>query len=217
MFKLAQRYEGQINTWVIWNEPDLYSDQIMYTWDGTVNDLYQLVKVASLAVKKANPDAKIALPGLTYWWDKAGGRPLYLARFLEAASHDPTAAAHGDYFDIVTLHQYTNPLNTYVALARLSARAESVRLAATDLGRRIERRAQRRSVRADRPGLSRHDGSAGQLRHPVVRAGPRRRRRAHEHLQTDDERPEGPGELYGLVRNDGSVRPAFTAFQTAVR
>jgi hypothetical protein len=32
-----------------------------------------------------------------------------------------------------------------------------------------------------------------------------------------DERPEGPGELYGLVRNDGSVRPAFTAYQTAVR
>jgi hypothetical protein len=32
-----------------------------------------------------------------------------------------------------------------------------------------------------------------------------------------DERPEGPGELYGLVRNDGSPRPAFTAFQTAVK
>jgi hypothetical protein len=32
-----------------------------------------------------------------------------------------------------------------------------------------------------------------------------------------DERPEGPGELYGLVRNDGSVRPAFQAYQTAVR
>jgi hypothetical protein len=32
-----------------------------------------------------------------------------------------------------------------------------------------------------------------------------------------DEQPEGPGELYGLVRNDGSPRPAFAAFQTAVR
>jgi hypothetical protein len=32
-----------------------------------------------------------------------------------------------------------------------------------------------------------------------------------------DERAEGPGELYGLVRNDGSPRPAFTAYQTAVR
>jgi hypothetical protein len=32
-----------------------------------------------------------------------------------------------------------------------------------------------------------------------------------------DERPEGPGELYGLVRNDGSPRPAFAAYQTAVK
>jgi len=32
-----------------------------------------------------------------------------------------------------------------------------------------------------------------------------------------DEAREGPNELYGLVRNDGSVRPAFTAYQTAVK
>ena len=32
-----------------------------------------------------------------------------------------------------------------------------------------------------------------------------------------DERAENRGELYGLVRNDGSVRPAFEAYRTAVR
>ena len=64
MFKLAQRYTGQISTWIVWNEPDMYSDAVAYTWDGTITDLYQLVKVASQAVKKANPDAKIVLPGL---------------------------------------------------------------------------------------------------------------------------------------------------------
>src|SRR5262245_53906769 len=53
MYKLAARWAGQINTWVIWNEPDLYSDTINYTWDGGVGDMYQLVKVASQAVKKA--------------------------------------------------------------------------------------------------------------------------------------------------------------------
>src|SRR4051794_8413297 len=122
MYKLAARYRGQIDTWVVWNEPDLYSDAVAYTWDGSISDMYQLVKVASQAVKKANPDAKIALPGLTYWFDKEGNRPLYLARFMEAASKDPTAAAHGDYFDIVTLHQYSNPLNIYAA-TRLLQRA----------------------------------------------------------------------------------------------
>src|SRR5579859_6924031 len=34
MFKLAQRYAGKIDTWVVWNEPDMYTDQILYTWDG---------------------------------------------------------------------------------------------------------------------------------------------------------------------------------------
>ena len=58
MYKLASRYASQINYWVIWNEPDLYDDKILYTWDGSISDMYQLVKVAYLAVKKANPNAK---------------------------------------------------------------------------------------------------------------------------------------------------------------
>src|SRR5207253_1074583 len=102
-------------TWIVWNEPDMYSDTLAYTWDGSITDMYQLVKVADQAVKKANPKARVALPGMTYWWDKEGYRPLYLARFLEAAAHDPSAAEHGDYFDIVVLHQYSNPLNIYAA------------------------------------------------------------------------------------------------------
>src|SRR5262252_601938 len=93
----------------------MYTDAIAYTWDGTIPDLYQLVKVAYQAIKKANPNAKVVLPGLTYWYDKEGGRPLYLLRYMDVASHDPTAAQNGDYFDIVDIHQYINPLNIYAA------------------------------------------------------------------------------------------------------
>ena len=28
MYRLAKRYAGQINTWIVWNEPDLYSNAI---------------------------------------------------------------------------------------------------------------------------------------------------------------------------------------------
>jgi hypothetical protein len=217
MFNLAQRYKGQINTWVIWNEPDLYSDQILYTWDGTVNDLYQLVKVASLAVKKANPEAKIALPGLTYWWDKAGSRPLYLARFLEAAAHDPTAAAHGDYFDIVSVHQYTNPLNTYVAL-HVYQRA----LGLYGLQRPIW--VGESNVAPDddpsAPITPAFHATMDQQANYIIQSFALARAAGADRMSVyklTDERPEGPGELYGLVRNDGSVRPAFSAFQAAVR
>lgn len=217
MFKLAQRYAGQINTWVIWNEPDMYSDTVAYTWDGTITDLYQLVKVASQAVKKANPDAKIVLPGLTYWWDKEGGRPLYLARFLEVAAHDPTAAAHGDYFDIVDLHQYSNPLNTYVA-TRVYQRV----LAAYGLNRPIWI-GESNVVPDDDPTAPiapAFHATMDQQAAYIIEAFALARAAGADRMsiyKLVDERPEGPGELYGLVRNDNSIRPAFTAFQTAVR
>jgi hypothetical protein len=217
MFKLAQRYAGQINTWVIWNEPDMYSDSITYTWDGSVTDLYQVVKVASQAVKKANPAAKIALPGMTYWWDKEGGRPLYLGRFLEAASHDPTAAAKGDYFDIVVPHQYSNPLNTYAAL-RVFQRA----LAMYGLDRPIWVGESNVAPDDDPTGAigPAFHATLDQQAAYVIQSFALARAAGAERMsiyKLVDERTEGPGELYGLVRNDGSIRPAFTAFQTAVR
>jgi hypothetical protein len=217
MYRLAQRYAGQITTWVIWNEPDMYSDAIAYTWDGTITDLYQLVKVASQAVKKANPDAKIALPGMTYWWDKEGGRALYLSRFMEAAAQDPTAAAHGDYFDIVVLHQYSNPLNIYAA-TRVFQRA----LAQYGLNRPIWI-GESNIVPADDPmnplGPAFHatmDQQASYIIQAFALARAAGAERMSVYKLTDEVR-EGAGELYGLVRNDGTQRPAFTAYQTAVR
>ena len=56
MYKLASHYAGQINTWVIWNEPDLYNNQILYTWDGSISDMYQLVKVAIPGGQKGEPE-----------------------------------------------------------------------------------------------------------------------------------------------------------------
>jgi hypothetical protein len=217
MFKLAQRYATQINTWVVWNEPDMYSDNIAYTWDGSVNDLYQLVKVASQAVKKANPNARIALPGMTYWWDKEGGRPLYLARFLEAAAQDPTAAAHGDYFDIVILHQYSNPLNVYAA-ARMFQRA----LAVYGLDRPIWV-GESNVVPDDDPmnpiGPAFH-ATMDQQAAFIIQAFALARAAGVERMsiyKLVDEAREGAAELYGLVRNDGTPRPAYAAYQAAVR
>jgi len=217
MYKLAERYAGQINTWIVWNEPDVYSDSIAYTWDGTITDTYQLVRVASQAIERANPSAKVALPGLTYWSDREGNRPLYLARFMEAASKDPTAAANGDYFDIVILHQYGNPLNVYVA-AQLTRRT----LALYGLERPIWI-GESNLVPDDDPmnpiGPTLH-GTMDEQASYVIQAFALARAAGVERMsmyKMVDERHEGPDELYGLVRNDGSVRPAFHAYQTAMR
>ncbi|HEV7662632.1 MAG TPA: hypothetical protein VGQ62_03785 [Chloroflexota bacterium] len=217
MYRLADRYRQQVSTWIIWNEPDMYSDSVAYTWDGSISDMYQLVKVASQAVKKANPDAKVALPGMTYWWDKEGGRALYLSRFLEAAAQDPGAAGHGDYFDIVVLHQYTNPLNTYAA-TRVLQRA----LAVYGFDRPIWV-GESNIVPADDPmnpiGPAFHSTLDQQASY-IIQAFALARAAGAERMSVYklvDEKREGANELYGLVRNDGTVRPAFNAYQTAVR
>jgi hypothetical protein len=217
MFKLAERYAGQINTWIIWNEPDLYSNTINYTWDGSIEDMYQLVKVGAQAVKKANPNARIALPGLAYWMDKENNRPLYLARFMEVAARDPTAASHGDYFDIVMLHQYSNPLNIYTA-TRTMQRA----LTMYGLDRPIWI-GESNIVPNDDPtspitpilhGTMDQQANYVLQGFALARAAGVQRMSIYKMV---DEASETGGELYGLVRNDGSARPAFNAYQTAVR
>lgn len=217
MFRLAQRYRGQIDTWSVWNEPDMASATTNFTWDGSVDDLYQLVKVASQAVKQANPNARIALPGLTYWWDKENGRQLYLSRLLDVASRDPSAASHGDYFDIVDVHQYTNPLNNYVA-AQVFERA----LAQHGLSRPLWV-GESNVVPFDDPSgptVQTFHATLDQQASYIIEAFALARAAGVERMSVYkmvDERPEGAGELYGLVRNDGSTRPAFLAYQTAVR
>jgi hypothetical protein len=195
----------------------MYTEQIMYTWDGSITDMYQLVKVAYQAVKKANPNGRVVLPGLTYWYDKQGGRPLYLARFMEAASKDPTAAANGDYFDVVDIHQYSNPLNVYAAV-RVYQRA----LAQYGMTKPIWV-GEANVVPADDPinpiGPAFH-ATMDQQASYIIQAFALARAAGAERMsiyKMTDEQPEGAHELYGLVRNDGSIRPAFTAYQTAVK
>ncbi len=216
MYKLASHYAGQINTWVIWNEPDLYNNQILYTWDGSISDMYQLVKVAYLAVKKANPNAKVVLPGLTYWMDKENARPLYLARFMEAASHDPTAAANGDYFDIVDVHQYTNPLNIYNAI-QLYQRAMDLYGVSKPIWVGESNVVPYDDPMNPLPPTLR--ATMDQQASYIIQAFALARAAGAERMsiyKLVDEAREG-SELFGLVRNDGSIRPAFTAYQTAVK
>ncbi|MHB0867973.1 MAG: LGFP repeat-containing protein, partial [Chloroflexota bacterium] len=114
MRRLASQYQGRIDDWIIWNEPDIWNNGSgMQQWNGSLEQYYQLVKVAHQAIKSANPNGRVILAGLTYWWDQAFGREQYFRRFLNVASHDPTARANGFYFDVASLHLYGNPRDLY--------------------------------------------------------------------------------------------------------
>lgn len=105
--------ERGVRRFVIWNEPDITRDTFGYEFEGSLEDYAQLLKVAALAAREGNPDALIHVAGTTYWHDVNEGRRLYLDRLLELLTADPDAEANGTYFDAVTLHIYFRTETVY--------------------------------------------------------------------------------------------------------
>jgi hypothetical protein len=109
---VVARYAGRIDRWIIWNEPDIDDpDAPGHTWDGTIEQFFQLQRTAYLATHAANPDAVVHLGAFTYFWD-----PAYFDRFLDLAAADPGAAANNHYFDVATAHLYFQPNAVYNVL-----------------------------------------------------------------------------------------------------
>ena len=214
-WQMAKHYQGQVDHWVIWNEPDLYDPSGRWFFNGSFEEYYQLVKVAYQAIKSANPRATVILGGFAYTLDQSYGRPPYLASFLEVAARDPTARANNFYFDVVDVHTYANPLNSYAVPMIM------------------------RQILQSR-GLSQPiwimESNAVPGDDPRVPVGPTSLRASQEEqasyviqsfalgiaagverqsiYKMIDETAED-GQVFGLARNDGSVRPAYRAYQVA--
>jgi hypothetical protein len=101
---IVTHYKGRINDWILWNEVSIQSGE-WKTWDGSVADYAQLVKVAYLAAKSVNPAAHIILYGDPYWYDHGS----FFSTLMQDLSRDPHAAANDDYFDAANLHLYSRP------------------------------------------------------------------------------------------------------------
>lgn len=93
-----------VNNWIVWNEPDIAPEVYGHEFSGSMEDYYQLLKVAYTVIKQTNPSATVHLGGMTYWHD-----PSYLGRFLRMVAADPDAAANNYYFDVISLHIYFRP------------------------------------------------------------------------------------------------------------
>lgn len=112
-----ERFEGQIDHWVIWNEPDIWDvANPGHTWHGTPADFAQLMRVAYFTAKDVNPDIVIHLTAFTYYWDANFGRPQFLDLLLTELDKDPEAEQHGYYFDHATAHLYFQPHAMYEVL-----------------------------------------------------------------------------------------------------
>lgn len=212
--EVVSAYRGRITHWIIWNEPDIPLDVYGALWAGTTADYYQLVKVAYLAAHEVAPEAQIHLGGLTYWHN-----PNYLREFLAVASADPTAAENGYYFDVVSVHVYFKPETTVQIIG-------SVQEALAEYG--LDK-----PIWINETNAPPYDDPVHPWEEPVFRVTQDMQasfllqefalalslgvERIAVYKWVDEPPPLAGHEPYGLVREDGTTRPAYDAFRVITR
>jgi hypothetical protein len=217
--RLVAHHRGRIDTWVIYNEPDIYVEPDDFrTFAGTPADYAQLLKVAYLAARSVNPNARIVMAGLTYFWDKEAARPQYFQRVLDALRGDPTAAANGWFFDIVDAHTYGNPLNSYTVpqVFRRIMRDRGIDKPIWIDESNVLIKNDARVGAGDGPFRATMDEQASYVIQSMALARAAGVQR-YSIYKLQDEGAENGDEYWGLTRNDGSLRPSYVGYQVAVR
>lgn len=218
--EIVSRYDGRIDRWIIWNEPDIDASEVAHSWDGSVDDFYQLQRVAYLAAKEANPNAVIHLAAFTYWADVDAGREQYMARLLDRILADPQAAEHNHYFDVATAHLYFQPDQIYDLLGVFQEI--------------MNERGLRRPIWLVETNAPPFDDPAWPVADPALAvssteqaayipqalaaalAAGAERIGVYKLRDTRGDRAANP-EPFGLLRLDGSRRVAYTTYREAVR
>ncbi len=114
--KLATKYRGKVDTWIVWNEPDLLAEDTgeSRTWAGSVEDFWSLQKSAYLAVKRANPPGESADAwAIRTRHTKEAMLEPFLELLARGRQRDGTAPQNNWYFDGVPSTPYANPLNSF--------------------------------------------------------------------------------------------------------
>lgn len=203
-----------VDHWVIWNEPDIATDVYGHEWGGTIEDYYQLVKVAYLAAREVNPNVQIHLAGVTYYHDST-----WFDRFLDVVVADPTAPANNYYFDVATLHLYFVSDRVYTVTANHFYAMEQhgflrpVWINETNARPGIDPEQYPPDLRfAGFPNVTMGQQASFIIQSFALGFAAGAERIAVYKL-SDGVMPETDPQAWGLVRLDGSYRPAFRAYQ----
>ncbi len=208
-----------IHRWIIWNEPDITRETYGFIFEGTVEDYAQMVRVAALAARESDPDARIHLAGTTYWHDVNAGRRLYLDRLLEILTADPAAPAHGFYFDVVTLHIYYRTetvwqivTETRALLERYGLGDKAIWINETNASPNLDP-----DWRVERPTWQiTLDQQAAFLLQAAALGLAGGADAIAVYKLNDFALPPG-GESFGILRPDGTLRPAYATWGMIVR
>lgn len=216
--RLAEQYQGRIQRWIVWNEPDVWdATHPGSTWNGSVEDFVELQRVAYLNIKAVDPSMQVYLAGLTYWWDENYQRPQYLTRLLDLITSDPDAHRHNYYFDGVIYHLYYKPHQIYMVLTEIKNTLHRYNLGAKPVWL-AETNAPPSTDPSELPHgqplfqVSLEEQAYFMLQvHALAFAAGAERVQVYK-LFNSREHPEDISP-FGLLRGDKSPRPAFDAYQ----
>jgi hypothetical protein len=211
--RAAQYYAPRnVHNWIIWNEPEISSDTYGYEFAGSVEDYYQLLKVAYQVIKEEDPEATIHLAGVTWWHDQS-----FLRRLFDVAVSDPEGSENDWFFDVVSLHIYFRPETVLSIVQDVQALLREY-----DLDKKIWLNETNAPPNMDpewpveRPAFNVDlEQQAWFLIQSTALSLAAGAERVAAYKLIDVMLPEG-GESFGLIRQDSSQRPAFKAYETTI-
>lgn len=207
VFDTVTNFRDSVKVWEIWNEPDLGHT----FWSGTPEQYAQLLRVAYQAVKAADPEAKVLFAGLAYWSD-----PTYYVAVLNALQSLPGSSQHNGYFDVMSLHLYSNVYTIRPVVAEIQA-AMAARVGPhpiwlTETGVPLWDETPPDGL----PGPPRTNyATAEEAATYVIEAFAEARAAGVERFFFFRTHDESMDDYFGMLRNDLSYRPAYVAFQVA--
>lgn len=201
---VVTRYRDVVDAWEVWNEPDL-----KYFWGGTPAEYARLLAVASQAIRKADPGARVLMGGLAL--AGRGSNTGFFRAILADADH-PAAAS----FDVANFHHYGTAAEAkkrfdFMRGELTRAGADGRPLWVTETGYSSFRRFQ------EDPAYTGPEGQARWLEDTLpllLRLGVER---VFWFQTLDDRVPRGRFAMHGLFNRDGTAKPALEALRRVAR
>ena len=217
--QIVSRYAGRVDRWIIWNEPDIWDPAYPgRTWGGTVQEFFQLQRVAYNVAKQTNPQAQVHLSAFTYFWDANYGRTPFFSLLMDEIQKDPQSPSHDYYFDVASANLYFNADNIYDLIVwhhgQMQARGFDKPIWLTETNAPPSSDPSWPVADPAFPiSLDEQAAFVPQAFAMALAAGATRVA-VYKMIDTPGDRAANP-EPFGLAREDGSRRPAFAAYQVA--
>lgn len=206
VYATVSRFKGKVRYYEIYNEPDL--DQF---WDGSPEEYAALLATGYRAAKAADPSAQVIMAGMAHW-----SRPQFAEQVLNALRQIPDAEANNYFFDVAAWHWYSRADQLYERvlwardlLQRYGMGEKPIWINETNI-----------PVWGDGKGPQEATwgfGSTAEQAAFMIQAFTNAFAAGAERVFVFRLHDNGMDQTFGLMKDDGSPRPAYYAYQTAAR